>query len=112
MIVEPSMTIHRTIDQMKMARRQLGNPAGLNEAIVATGIDALFILLAGDAVEFSGIGIVELGSPDCLGKLRAIADAWNRYLAISDTWLSSNIGRPDEWLALVSALNTLTEGER
>lgn len=43
-----------TVSDMREARRQLGHPATLNEAIVATGIDALFVLLDGGTVEIEG----------------------------------------------------------
>lgn len=48
------MRIFGSVDDMKQARRQLGSPAALNEALVATGIDALFWLLDGGSVEIEG----------------------------------------------------------
>jgi hypothetical protein len=49
------LRIYGTIDQMKKARASLGKPATLNEAITATGIDALFVLLDGGTVEIEGV---------------------------------------------------------
>jgi len=48
------MKVLRPIEELKRARESLGEPAALNEALVATGIDALFALLDGDDVEFDG----------------------------------------------------------
>ncbi len=49
-----TMKLHASLEQMRAARRQLGNPASLNEALVATGIDAFFHLMDGGAVESDG----------------------------------------------------------
>jgi hypothetical protein len=51
---EVAMRVLGTIDDMKVARKSLGSPAALNEALVATGIDALFVLLDGRTVEIEG----------------------------------------------------------
>jgi len=48
------MTIMFQLDAMKRARRELGNPAALDEALVATGIDALFFLMDGGRVRIDG----------------------------------------------------------
>lgn len=48
------MILLSTVDALRQARRSLGNPATLNEAITATGIDALFLLLDGGDVEIQG----------------------------------------------------------
>ena len=40
-------------ERMRKARASLGNPSELDEAIVATGIDAFMSLLDGDIVERS-----------------------------------------------------------
>ena len=41
------MKLYVSEEQMRQARRDLGNPAALDEAIIATGIDAFFALLDG-----------------------------------------------------------------
>ena len=41
-------------ERMRKARASLGNPSELDEAIVATGIDAFMSLLDGDIVEIGG----------------------------------------------------------
>lgn len=46
------MRVFGSVADMKKARAQLGTPAALNEALVATGIDALFVLLDGGSVRF------------------------------------------------------------
>jgi hypothetical protein len=51
---ETTMRVFGSIESMKQARRELGSPAALNEALVATGIDALFVLLDGGTVEIEG----------------------------------------------------------
>ena len=48
------MKVYGSIDDMKRARAELGSPGTLGEAITATGIDALFVLLEGGTVEFEG----------------------------------------------------------
>lgn len=48
------MKIFPTVDSMKAARDELGQPGALNEGLVATGIDALFLLLDGKVVEIDG----------------------------------------------------------
>lgn len=48
------MKVFGPVSHMKAAREQLGRPATLNEALVATGIDALFVLLDGGTVEIEG----------------------------------------------------------
>lgn len=45
------MRIFGSGESMREARKELGNPAALNEAIVATGIDAFFWLLGGGDIE-------------------------------------------------------------
>jgi len=42
-----------TEDEMRAARTSLGNPAGLDEVLVSTGIDAFLVLLGGGTVELS-----------------------------------------------------------
>ena len=44
-----------TVESMQRARDSLGHPGDLEEAILATGIDALFLLLKGAVVEIEGI---------------------------------------------------------
>ncbi len=55
-----------TKDEMRKARDDLGRPAGLDESIVATGIDAFFVLLDGGTVEIEGKQhrLVEIGDTD------------------------------------------------
>ncbi len=48
------MRVFGPVAHMKEAREQLGKPATFNEALVATGIDALFVLLDGGTVEIEG----------------------------------------------------------
>ena len=60
------MKVYTSISAMQRARDELGNPSGLNEALTATGIDALFALLDGETVNFSGYGIVRLMRVDAL----------------------------------------------
>lgn len=49
-----NMRYFGTVAEMKAARESLGNPGTLAEAITATGIDALFVLLDGGTVEIEG----------------------------------------------------------
>ena len=54
------MKVYTSISAMQRARDMLGSPADLSEALTATGIDALFALLDGETVNFSGYGKVKL----------------------------------------------------
>lgn len=44
------MVIYSPVDMMKQARASLGNVGALDEALVATGIDAFFHLLDGGRI--------------------------------------------------------------
>jgi hypothetical protein len=48
------MEVYASSARMREARRMLGRPAALDEALVATGIDAFFALLDGRVVEIDG----------------------------------------------------------
>jgi hypothetical protein len=52
------MKVYPSVLDLKEARQNLGAPADLVEALVATGIDALFALLDGEAVEIGGVRYV------------------------------------------------------
>jgi hypothetical protein len=48
------MKIYPPLEELRAARKRLGHPADLDEALAATGIDALFALLDGESVEIDG----------------------------------------------------------
>ena len=48
---ESVLVVLPTVLQLRDARERLRSPAELDEALVATGIDALFVLLDGGTVE-------------------------------------------------------------
>ncbi len=48
------MRVYVAAERMRDARCTLGSPGDLNEALVATGIDAFFALLDGQTVEIDG----------------------------------------------------------
>lgn len=48
------MKVFVSLERMKRARLELGNPAALDEALVATGIDAWFYLIDGGEVVMDG----------------------------------------------------------
>ena len=48
------MKVYTSVADMREARSQLGRPGALDEVLVATGIDALFVLLDGGTVEIEG----------------------------------------------------------
>ena len=54
------MRLLTSLELMREARLSLGNPAALNEAIIATGIDALLYLLEGGTMELADGRIVKL----------------------------------------------------
>ena len=51
---ESVLVVLPTVSQLRDARERLRSPAELDEALVATGIDALFVLLDGGTVEIGG----------------------------------------------------------
>jgi hypothetical protein len=52
------MRVYPSVQDLKEARLNLGAPGDLVEALVATGIDALFALLDGETVEIGGVRYV------------------------------------------------------
>ena len=66
------MKVFGSVAEMKAARKSLGNPGSLAEAITATGIDALFVLLDGGTVEIEGRKVklgASLTSPETIEKV-------------------------------------------
>ena len=51
MSAEAVLVVLPTVSQLRDARERLRSPSELDEALVATGIDALFVLLDGGTVE-------------------------------------------------------------
>ena len=51
---ESVLIVLPTVSQLRDARERLRAPSELDEALVATGIDALFVLLDGGTVEIGG----------------------------------------------------------
>lgn len=59
------MKLHVTETEMKRARSKLGSPTELDEALVATGIDAFFALLRGNEIELADGTRVRLKEVGC-----------------------------------------------
>ena len=59
MSAESVLIVLPSVSQLRDARERLRSPAELDEALVATGIDALFVLLDGGTVEIGG-GVFKL----------------------------------------------------
>lgn len=64
------MRLLTSLELMREARLSLGNPAELREAIVATGIDALFYLMEGGTVEMADGRMMKLVQVNPEGEQR------------------------------------------
>lgn len=81
--VEATVSDHHThiyvsSERMRQARASLGSPGALDEALVATGIDAFFVLLDGGTVEIDGrvVELKEVGDDEMSDPIRVERVEW------------------------------------